>query len=148
LTHRDAFVYRAGRSNSNAQKGIHTLMSKIRVATLGLAAVVVLAWAVPAFANHSKATVDTVTVTAGKPSPFAFTLSKKSVSKGIVTFKVTNKGAGLPHDFKISGRKTKMLQPGKSDTLRVTFLKTGTYPYVCTVPGHAAAGMKGVLTVK
>jgi uncharacterized cupredoxin-like copper-binding protein len=29
----------------------------------------------------------------------------------------------------------------------VTFSKAGTYPYLCTVPGHAAAGMKGVLRV-
>ena len=43
-------------------------MSKIRVATLGLASVVVLAWAVPAFAHHSKAAA-TVTVTEGKPAP-------------------------------------------------------------------------------
>ena len=27
-------------------------------------------------------------------------------------------------------------------------LKPGTYQFLCTVPGHAAAGMKGVLTVK
>jgi uncharacterized cupredoxin-like copper-binding protein len=108
----------------------------------------VLAWAVPAFAHHSKAAVTTVTVKAGKPSAFGFTLSTKTVSKGVVTFKVTNAGVGLSHDFSISGRKTKMLKPGQSDTLRVTFLKSGKFPYVCTVPGHAAAGMKGVLTVK
>ena len=29
----------------------------------------------------------------------------------------------------------------------VTFKKKGAYPYLCTVPGHAAAGMKGVFTV-
>ena len=30
----------------------------------------------------------------------------------------------------------------------VTFKKKGKYPYLCTVPGHAAAGMKGVFTVR
>ena len=30
----------------------------------------------------------------------------------------------------------------------VTFNKPGTYRYLCTLPGHAAAGMKGVLIVK
>jgi uncharacterized cupredoxin-like copper-binding protein len=40
-----------------------------------------------------------------------------------------------------------VLSPGKSATLRVTFLRKGRYPYKCTVPGHAAAGMKGVFTV-
>jgi len=29
----------------------------------------------------------------------------------------------------------------------VTISKAGSYPYLCTVPGHAAAGMKGVLRV-
>jgi uncharacterized cupredoxin-like copper-binding protein len=30
----------------------------------------------------------------------------------------------------------------------VTFAKKGRYPYSCTVPGHAAAGMKGTFTVR
>jgi uncharacterized cupredoxin-like copper-binding protein len=88
-----------------------------------------------------------VTVTAGKPSEFRFTLSTTSVAKGTVTFKVTNKGS-LTHDFTINGKKTKNIAHGKSATLTVTFAKAGRYPYKCSVPGHAAAGMKGVLTVK
>ena len=50
-------------------------------------------------------------------------------------------------DFEINGRKTPMLSHGKSNTLRVTFIRKGAYPYKCTVPGHAAAGMKGVFTI-
>ena len=119
-------------------------MSKLRVATLGLAVTVVLAWAVPAFAHQSGTTV---TVKAGKPTAFAFTLSTKTVKHGTVTFKVTNAGVGLPHDFSINGKKTAQLQPGKSATLVVTFAKAGNYAYKCTVPGHAAGGMKGVLKV-
>ena len=88
----------------------------------------------------------TVTVTAGKPTEFHFTLSKASVPKGSVTFKIVNKGK-LAHDFKIAGKKSKMVQPGKSTTLKVT-LKPGKQKYQCTVPGHAAAGMKGTLKVK
>jgi uncharacterized cupredoxin-like copper-binding protein len=68
------------------------------------------------------------------------------VHKGTVIFKVVDRGA-LSHDFKIHGKKTKLLSPGKSTTLRVVFKKAGRYPYLCTVPGHAAAGMKGVLRV-
>jgi uncharacterized cupredoxin-like copper-binding protein len=30
----------------------------------------------------------------------------------------------------------------------VVTLKTGNYPYLCTVPGHAEAGMKGTFTVR
>jgi len=103
----------------------------------------VLVFATAAGARES---ATTVTVTAGKPSEFSFTLSKKTVPHGIVTFKVTNKGI-LPHDFKVGGRKTALISPGKSATLRVTFLKAGKYPYLCTVTGHAAAGMRGTLKV-
>jgi uncharacterized cupredoxin-like copper-binding protein len=86
-----------------------------------------------------------VTVTAGKPSEYKFSLSSTSVKAGTVTFKVTNKGK-IPHDFSIGGKKTKLIQPGKSATLSVT-LKKGSAAYKCTVSGHAAAGMKGTLKV-
>ena len=52
----------------------------------------------------------------------------------------------MAHDFKIAGKKSKLVQPGKSGKLIVT-LKAGKLKYLCTVPGHAAAGMKGVLKV-
>jgi uncharacterized cupredoxin-like copper-binding protein len=38
------------------------------------------------------------------------------------------------------------VNPGGSATLTVT-LKRGSYPYLCTVPGHAAQGMKGTFRV-
>jgi uncharacterized cupredoxin-like copper-binding protein len=108
----------------------------------------------PVAAAANKAT--TVSVTAGKPSEFRFELSKKSMPIGAVTFKVVNKGH-LPHDFKIctkggtantcTGKTTKLLSPGQSATLTYTFKKKGTYEYLCTVAGHAAAGMKGDLKV-
>jgi len=110
------------------------------------AAVATLAWTLPAGAQQSTAKVTTITVTAGKPAEFRFTLSKKSAPHGIVIFKVTNKGI-VPHDFKIAGRKTKLISPGQSNTLRVSMLKQGTYPYQCTVSGHAVAGMKGVFRI-
>lgn len=87
-----------------------------------------------------------VAVTAGKPTEFRFTLSKKTVAKGVATFRVTNRGK-LGHDFKIAGKTSKLVAPGKSTTLRVT-LKKGKLRYLCTVPGHAAAGMRGTLTVR
>jgi uncharacterized cupredoxin-like copper-binding protein len=74
-------------------------------------------------------------------SEFKFVLSKKSAHHGTIVFTVVNKGH-TRHDFKIAGKKTPMLSPGKKATLRVK-LKTGRYKYLCTVPGHAAAGMKG-----
>ena len=41
-----------------------------------------------------------------------------------------------------------MIKAGKSAKLVVKFAKAGNFPYLCTVPGHAAAGMKGTFTVK
>jgi uncharacterized cupredoxin-like copper-binding protein len=79
-------------------------------------------------------------------SEFKFVLNAKSAKRGVVVFHVTNVGK-IKHDFQISGRKTKLLSHGQSATLRVTFLRKGSYPYKCTVPGHAAAGMKGVFTI-
>lgn len=110
-----------------------------------LVALVALAAAVSAFGGSTATT--NVAVTAGKPSEFKFTLSKKAIVKGTAVFKVTNKGM-IAHDFKIAGKKTAALKTGKSQTLRVVFKKAGRYTYLCTLPGHAAGGMKGVLVVK
>jgi uncharacterized cupredoxin-like copper-binding protein len=100
-----------------------------------------------------------VNVTAGKPSEFHFTLSKKRLRHGRVVFKIVNRGA-LPHDFKVCakparnvlattcrGKGSRRLSPGKSVSLTVIFKAKGRYEYLCTVPGHAAAGMKGTLRV-
>lgn len=123
-------------------------MIKNRLGVLALVVVTsALVWALPAAAQPSATTATKVTVTAGTPTEFKFKLSKTVVPKGVVTFVVTNKGQ-LPHDFKIAGKTTKLLQNGKSQTLKITFKKAGKYPYLCTVSGHAAAGMKGTVTVK
>lgn len=119
-------------------------MTKNRFVMFLAVVVGVLAWALPA-AAHSNGTV--VTVTAAKPSEFHFTLSKTSVPHGAVTFKITNKGT-VPHNFKIAGKQTPLINPGQTKSLTVTFAKAGKYPYMCAVTGHAAAGMKGTLTVK
>lgn len=114
-----------------------------KVATL---AAVVLGSLVVAVSAFARLDATTVAVTAGKPSEFKFTLSKTAAPKGAVTFRVTNKGK-LSHDFKISGKKTPVLKAGKAGTLNAT-LKPGKYAFLCTLPGHAAAGMKGTFTVR
>jgi uncharacterized cupredoxin-like copper-binding protein len=87
--------------------------------------------------------VEKTTVKVSALDTLKFTLSKKSAPAGVVAFVVTNKGA-LQHDFAIAGKKTPLLSKGKTSTLVVTLKKGKSYPYMCTVPGHAAAGMKGV----
>lgn len=37
---------------------------------------------------------------------------------------------------------------GSQEAITVPAQQAGTYPYICTVPGHYQAGMKGTLTVK
>jgi uncharacterized cupredoxin-like copper-binding protein len=109
-------------------------------------------------ASVTKAT--TIVVTAGKPSELAFKLSKISnIPAGTVTFKVTNQGYAF-HTFKICttpvtndtknscvGKVTKLLKHGQSATLTVKLTKSGKYEFLCSVPGHAASGMKGLLGI-
>jgi uncharacterized cupredoxin-like copper-binding protein len=115
-------------------------MNRIALA-LGVALAALVA-AAPVAARPSTATVTTVKVTMKE---FKFVLSKTSVRHGTVTFTLVNKGK-LPHDFAIAGKKSKLIKPGKTGTLTAT-LKAGKIAYKCTVAGHAAAGMKGKLTV-
>jgi uncharacterized cupredoxin-like copper-binding protein len=89
------------------------------------------------------ATTTKVTVTA---TEFKFKLSKTKVSTGTVVFTVVNKGKS-PHDFKIAGKKTPTIAPGKSAKVTVKFSKSGRFTYICTIPGHAKLGMKGTLAV-
>jgi plastocyanin len=86
----------------------------------------------------------TITVTAGKPREYAFTLSAKSVPIGNVTFRVVNRGK-VKHSFTVLGSKTPVLAPGKSATLTVAIVDAGTYPFSSTVKGQS--GMHGTLKV-
>jgi uncharacterized cupredoxin-like copper-binding protein len=110
---------------------------RFSLAIVSLVAAALLAGPALAARAHSTATAVTVTAT-----EFKFKLSKASVPHGKVTFTLVNKG-NVPHDFKIAGKKTKLLNPGKSQALTVTFNKKGTFAYICTVTGHARLGMKG-----
>jgi uncharacterized cupredoxin-like copper-binding protein len=110
--------------------------------------------------RHSAAKPVVINVTAGKPNELAFTLSKYSnLPPGPVTFKVTNRGT-LAHDFKLctvavktsranlcAGRSTPMITSGKTATITMMLTKPGIYEFLCTVAGHAAAGMKGLIGI-
>ena len=120
----------------------------VSLVVLGVLAVAGLAAGV--FAPFGSATTSsssaTVKITV-KASEFKFILSRRSVPVGTtVVFTVINVGK-ITHDFKIAGKKTPKLNPGKKATLKVVFTKKGRFPYLCTLPGHAGAGMKGVFAV-
>jgi uncharacterized cupredoxin-like copper-binding protein len=121
-------------------------MNKLIVVAVGIAALspAGLASARTNPTAHAAATTG-VSVT-GKE--FSFHLSRTSISKpGTVAFTFHNAGT-MAHDFKIGGKTSKMISPHKTATLTVTFHEKGRFTYLCTVPGHAQAGMKGVFTVR
>jgi uncharacterized cupredoxin-like copper-binding protein len=56
--------------------------------------------------------------------------------------------SGMPHGIAIQGHGSgQVVQPGGTSTVTAT-LSAGTYTFLCPVPGHAAAGMTGTLTVR
>jgi plastocyanin len=109
-------------------------------------ALVASVWAVSAFGGSttSGATPQRVTVTM---TEFKFAFRPRTVRKGTVVFTVVNRGS-VAHDFKIAGKKTRKVAAGGRATLRVTFTRKGRFPYLCTLPSHAPAGMKGTLVVR
>ena len=123
-------------------------MRRVRIAFAILvvgAAGAAASFAIPAIgAGSSSSKTVTIKVTA---TEFKFALSRRSVPTGTtVVFKITNKGK-IEHDFKVNGKKTRLLKPGQSTTLKIVFRKKGKFGYVCTVKGHAAIGMKGTFAV-
>ena len=123
-------------------------MKKLIISALAAIAIASLALVQLASAHGDRSTAATATTVQVKGGEFFFRLSTKSVSRpGKVTFVFKNIGHVL-HDFSIRGRKTPLIQPGKTAKLVVSFTKKGKYAYLCTVPGHAQAGMKGTFTVR
>jgi len=87
---------------------------------------------------------------AASPTELAFDTTKLTSKPGKVTIDFTNP-APLEHNVAIE-------QEGKQIAISETIIKgktsvstdlaPGTYTFLCTVPGHAEAGMQGTLTVK
>jgi uncharacterized cupredoxin-like copper-binding protein len=121
---------------------ISSLSALVAVALASLALVQL------ASAGADRPTAGATTTVTVKGGEFFFRLSTKSIARpGKVTFVFKNVGHIL-HDFKINGKKTPLISPGKTTRLTVTFKKKAKYGYLCTVPGHAAAGMRGTFTVR
>ena len=121
------------------------------LAVAGAVAVVAAGGALAAPSHPAaKAAGTTLHVTALK-NGLAFSTTKLSAKAGKVTISLKNLSP-LAHDLVIeSGEKilakTPLLADGKTGSLTVT-LKKGSYDFVCDVPGHEDAGMRGTLTVK
>jgi plastocyanin len=90
-----------------------------------------------------------LTIPADPTGALAFQFGKATAKPGKVTISMPNQ-APIQHNIAITG-------PAKGhgpivghggDSTFTASLKPGTYTFLCEVPGHAAAGMKGTLTVK
>jgi plastocyanin len=117
------------------------VLRKGSLVVLTAVAAAVLALSDGAVGGAAKTQSVTVTMT-----EFKFVLKPRTVRRGAVVFTVVNRGK-VAHDFRIAGKRTPHVRAGRRATLRVTFTKAGRYPYSCTLPAHAPAGMKGVLVV-
>jgi plastocyanin len=93
----------------------------------------------------------TVKVAADPSGQLKFDTTKLTAKAGSDTFDFTN-DAPISHNFTIedsSGNSVAATPTFAGGSKSVTAnLKPGTYKFVCTVPGHAQAGMQGTLTVK
>ena len=88
-----------------------------------------------------------LTIPADATGALAFQYGKATAPAGKVTVSMPNP-APIQHDISIQGvGKGPVVGTGGTSTFTAT-LKPGSYTFLCTVPGHAQAGMKGTLTVK
>jgi plastocyanin len=87
---------------------------------------------------------------AADPSQIAFDTTTLTSKPGKVTIEFTNP-ATIEHDVAIErdGKQLAISETISKGATSVTAdLAPGTYTFLCTVPGHAEAGMEGVLTVR
>jgi len=84
------------------------------------------------------------------PSAIAYDTTSLTAKAGEVTIDFSNP-APLEHDVAIvkDGEEIAASElVTEADTSVSTELEPGSYTFLCTVPGHAEAGMEGTLTVK
>jgi mono/diheme cytochrome c family protein len=98
----------------------------------------------------AKAQNGTLEIPADPNGQLLFTFKNAEAPAGPLDVKSLNKSA-VQHNIAIQGSGVNEVGPvGASNHLseiKVT-VKAGKYTFLCTVPGHAQAGMKGTLTVK
>lgn len=80
---------------------------------------------------------------------FAFNPDRIVIDSGKTTnLTLVNRGS-LPHDLSIPELGLQLVaQPGQTTTTALSFVEPGEYRMLCTVPGHARAGMMGSMVVQ
>ena len=102
--------------------------------------------------NANKTAVEkggALTIPADPSGALSFLFGKAAAKPGPVTISMPNQSP-IQHNISIQGPvngKGAIVGHGGTSSFKAT-LKPGTYTFLCDVPGHAAAGMKGTLTVK
>lgn len=114
---------------------------RVLVASLSVVVLTAVALLVP-LASGAPAAKYTVTAL-----DFRFVKMPKTVAAGRHTFTLVNKGKAT-HDLKLAGKKTRILNSGQRASITVALKRGKSYAFLCTVPGHAALGMKGKVVVK
>ena len=128
----------------SSNKALAALASILAVAALLIATVAVLRGGTGGGGAAEEAKAEAIKVELGDIFIKPKSLSAKAGSD--VTLEVTNTGK-LEHDLGIKGgAKTAMLKPGEKATLKLPNV-SGTVSLICSVPGHAEAGMVTELTV-
>jgi mono/diheme cytochrome c family protein len=94
----------------------------------------------------AKAANGTLDIPANPNGQLLYQFKNATAPAGSLTINSQNKSQ-TPHDISVQGQATgKVVRGGGTSTIKVD-LKPGKYTFLCTVPGHAQAGMKGTLTV-
>jgi manganese oxidase len=102
-----------------------------------------------AAAPQVAAPASTPTVVEVRLNEFSFSPATITVPPGPVTIRLVNIGSAA-HNFVVPALDARSpdLQPGQSYDLDLGVLAEGTHDFLCDIPGHAGAGMVGVLSVQ
>lgn len=100
-------------------------------------------------ATGSTTVMDTVVELVVTSEGLKFTPNELKVKEGD-RVKITYKNTKGSHDFVLDefGVKTSLVGAGKEETVEFVANKKGSFEFYCSVPGHRAAGMKGMLIVE
>jgi plastocyanin len=123
---------------------------RISLPLLAVGAAVALAGCGSAAAATAPAAhTQTLKLTADPHGALRFNTTRLTANAGKIKIVLTNpKGAGMPHGIAIQGHGSSPVVGAGKTTSVTASLKKGRYTFLCPVPGHAAAGMKGTLTVR